>query len=78
MTEIRTTSKAVLRRMLKRLDRLLHDWDSFSGQVEKRCRPVWYGSLDLADQNEIARWLARRREVRRRLKERRHVIENTR
>ena len=61
MTEIKTTSRPVLRRMLRDCDRKLESWDR-----------TWkhYPGLSLHE----ARYLAldaRRREIRRRLKERR-------
>jgi hypothetical protein len=66
MTEIRTTSKAVLLRMLRRLDDQLAEWD-YAKHTARLGRyagcKAWLSKQKVLD--------ARRREVRRKLKERR-------
>lgn len=62
MTEIKTTSRTVLRRMLRDCDRKLSWWD----QVEKHAKVPLRGYAERCQTLD-----ARRREIRRRLKERR-------
>lgn len=63
---IRTTSKAVLRRMLRRLDEQLHVWDLAKGLIPKT---EWMTISGMETLKGCEALDARRREVRRKLKE---------
>ena len=65
---IRTTSKAVLRRMLRRLDRQLAWWDKWRRSLPELRRQCFV-LVSVAKEIKAIRLDARRREVREKLKE---------